>query len=642
MMRSAFNVFSAKNIFILFFIATTNCFCAEVLRAQATFKVRTETGEWDVFSASQSLSHITSRLNGKKILLDADFHNGVYQSVIDGLQVTTHFTVVENKWVQQAVSVFNPGKDTLHINSFEPFITTCDSALNGSRVADLRIMWESATYEVGRDKDHDSYYYAALYSDKNRTGPAWMITYLPPQLWTSMIKKEGNSLSGFVNFRGRTFPVAPGETVTFDPILFSAAYNVINGWIAIGKMYKPAMATAEFVNHSGFNTWDFYRGAVSSKELRPVLDTLHAFNVVHQAKLQNFILDDGWFPQRGTWEFDLKKFPEGEKGWVKTVNKAGMKPGVWIAPFWSNKHIIDKYHMTVQEEVPDHVIRYRVDPSDPNVKKYVIDRFRELSRSGYKYFKIDFLALAYTDKPYKYSKFPPERVIREFLTDIRAAIGKDAFLLGCSTVIAPCAEICDGARIMADITENWNVTKGIYLRIAHRYWMNGHLFNTDPDFFVGRGPETLKEGAFPGYALESGDRQYEGFNYIKAKTWAAMCFAIGGHFNWADNPGGVKKEISDLAATLALYGPGNPGIPLDLMDTDQPTKWLRTSNGKKYIILINTADKPIEVTVKSSEVAELSKAALLKDIFTPEQIHHRGGDLKVSLGAYDSRCFLVR
>lgn len=612
------------------------------LKAQTTFKVKTATGEWGVQSAFQNLPHITSQLNGKNILLNAGLHGDSYCSTIDGLDVTARFKVIDGKWVQASVSVFNPTRDTLHIISFEPLITSSDKALKGATGDDLRMMWESATYEVGRDKNHDSYYYAALYSDKDRMGPVWMITYQPPQLWSSMIKKNGNDITGYLNFRGRKFPVDPGETITFDPILLSAEFNAMDGWQAIGKMYTPSMPIAQAVNHSGFNTWDFYRGAISTKQLKPILDSLHNFNQTNDVKLQNFILDDGWFKQRGSWEFDLSKFPEGEKGWAKIVTDAGMRPGVWISPFWSNKDMVDKYHMAVQEEVPDHVIRYRVDPSDPNVRRYVIERFSELRQSGYKYFKIDFLALAYTDRPYKFSKFPPERVIREFLAEIKKAIGKDAFLLGCGTVIAPCAGICDGARIMADITENWNVTKDIYLRIAYRYWMNGALFNTDPDFFVGRGPETLKPGAFPGYALEAGDRQYEGFNYTKAKTWATMCFALGGHFNWADNPGGVKPGIANLAATLAQYGPGKPGVPLDLMDTDQPTKWLRVNNGKKYIILINTANKPITITVKTSEVASLNGNVLLKDIFLNEQLLHSAGNLQVTLNAYDSKCLLIQ
>lgn len=610
--------------------------------AQTSFKVHTGNGYWSVTSAGQNLSKIASQLNGKNILINAATKGNGFNTTVDGLKVNAQFKVKDGKWVQLGVSIFNPTSDTIFITSFEPLITKCDKALKGSVSDDQQIMWESATYEVGRAKNHESHYYAALYSDKERMGAAWMIAYNPPQLWTSMIKKDENYLTAFVNFRGRKFPVYPGETITFDPLLLSAAFNAMDGWQAIGKMYKPSMPVAQAVQHSGFNTWDFYRCEISTKELKPVLNSLKTFNNTYPAKLRYFTLDDGWFAQRGSWEFDLKKFPEGEKGWAKIVNDAGMQPGVWISPFWSNKEMVDKFNMEVQEEVPGHVIRYRVDPSDPNVRKYVIERFRELSKPGYKYFKIDFLALAYTDRPYKYSKFPPERVIREFLIEIKKAIGNDAFLLGCSTVMAPCAMVCDGAKIMADITENWNVTKGIYLRIAYRYWMNGTLFNTDPDFFVGRGPETLKDSAFPGYALESGDRQYEGFSYTKAKTWAAMCFALGGHANWADQPAGVKKEIWDLMATLAKYGPGKPGIPLDLMDTEQPTKWLRIDNGCKYIIVINTDDKPINVMVKVSEVKELANKHLLKDIFTGEQIDHAGGNLKIQLKAYDSKCLLIK
>lgn len=286
------------------------------------------------------------------------------------------------------MSVFNPTLDTLHITSFEPLKTDCRLALKSAENEDLHMTWESATYEVGRDKDHESFYYASLYDDKNRMAIAWMIIYKPPQLWTSMIKKEGTTLTGFVNFRGRKLPVDPGETITFDPILLSAEFNAINGWQAIGKMYQPTKLSLEAVKNSGFNTWDFFRGEISSIQLKPVLNSLATFNKTYPVGLHYFTSDDGWFAQRGSWEFDLKKFPEGENGWAKIVNNAGMEPGVWISPFWSNKDMVDKFHMTVQEEVPDHVIRYRVDPSDPNVRKYVIERFRELRKSGYKFSRL--------------------------------------------------------------------------------------------------------------------------------------------------------------------------------------------------------------------------------------------------------------
>ena len=227
------------------------------LYSQTTFKVDAAKGEWNVFSGSQSLVHISSHLNGKNILLNTKRDTAGLRTTIDGLDVYTQVKVINGKWVQLAVSVTNHTTDTLAITSFEPLSVNCNAALKGSGGADLRMMWESATYEVGRAKDGESYYYTALYSDKNRMGPAWMITYHPPQLWTSMIKKKGDSLIAYVNFRDRKFPVDPGETIAFDPILLSAEFNAMEGWQAIGKMYTPAMPAAKVVEHSGFNTWDF-------------------------------------------------------------------------------------------------------------------------------------------------------------------------------------------------------------------------------------------------------------------------------------------------------------------------------------------------------------------------------------------------
>jgi hypothetical protein len=57
--------------------------------------------------------------------------------------------------------------------------------------------------------------------------------------------------------------------------------------------------------------------------------------------------------------------------------------------------------------------------------------------------------------------------------------------------------------------------------------------------------------------------------------------------------------------------------------------------------LINVSDKPITVRVSEKEMKDLHNEILLSDIFSQEQIRHRGGDLEVKLNAYDSRCFIV-
>ena len=111
--------------------------------------------------------------------------------------------------------------------------------------------------------------------------------------------------------------------------------------------------------------------------------------------------------------------------------------------------------------------------------------------------------------------------------------------------------------------------------------------------------------------------------------------------NWADQPDGVKKDIWGLVAILAEYGPGRPGVPLDLMDTEQPTKWRRQVIGREYVVLINTSDKPINVVVSVEEIPQLAATRELADLFTNQQFTHPGGPLNITLNAYDSACLSI-
>ncbi|MBA4167791.1 MAG: hypothetical protein H0X41_09660, partial [Chitinophagaceae bacterium] len=121
--------------------------CPCLLIAQTTFKVSAGKGYWSVSSHSQYLSHITSQLNGKNILSGAVPSSSGFHTKVDGLDVISQLTVKDNKWVQLAVSVRNHTPDTLYIDSFEPLLVNCAKALKGSETDDLKLMWESATYE---------------------------------------------------------------------------------------------------------------------------------------------------------------------------------------------------------------------------------------------------------------------------------------------------------------------------------------------------------------------------------------------------------------------------------------------------------------------------------------------------------------
>jgi len=609
--------------------------------ASATFQVDTNQGCWSIASGGNSLTNLSIRLDGEPLLDGATESGAAWQKTVKGLRVSCAFKVISNAWVEVRVGIINPGNQPVNISSLEYFSTDCSHALAGIAPEALRFYHEHALYGADRSVDGEAHYTSVLYGAQN--GSAWVIAYRPPQLWTSMISKRGTRLRSFVDFYGRPFPLAPGESVEFDPLLLSAEFKATQGLLAYGQFYQSRISPQAATGHGGFNTWDYYRGEIGAQRLTSTLDALSAWNQERHL-LKYFILDDGWAPDRGDWRFNLKKFPQGQTGWATQVEKVGMIPGVWLSPFWGNKQVIQEKGLTLYRDDPQVAFRYQLDPSCPKVREYVFERCRDLRRSGYRYFKLDFLNIAfdhYREKPFAYSKFPPERVVRDFLLGIREAVGNDSFLLGCSTTIAPCAGVCDGARLYSDITENWDVATKIYRMLCHRFWMNGTLFLADPDFFVGRGPNLLLPGASPGFALETGARQYQGFDARLAHSWACMIFALGGQVVWGDEPRAVKPEVWHLLEVLLREAPGQPGVPLDWTSESLCTKWVRRNAGQVYVILINASREPRVITVGKAEVHELEQATAATEIFTGEKIALKTGEIQVSLPAGASLCYRI-
>ena len=77
------------------------------------------------------------------------------------------------------------------------------------------------------------------------------------------------------------------------------------------------------------------------------------------------------------------------------------------------------------------------------------------------------------------------------------------------------------------------------------------------------------------------------------------------------------------------------------MDTEQPNKWHRQANGREYVVLINTSEKPVQINVSVAEVPQLAAKRTLADLFTNQQFMHLGGPLKLTLDAYDSACLSI-
>ena len=82
------------------------------------------------------------------------------------------------------------------------------------------------------------------------------------------------------------------------------------------KREKPAFV---------YNTWNPFRTNVNEELVRELARAAAACGV------EEFIIDDGWQTNRGDWEIDTQKFPNGLKPVFDYIRSLGMKPGLWIS-----------------------------------------------------------------------------------------------------------------------------------------------------------------------------------------------------------------------------------------------------------------------------------------------------------------------
>lgn len=129
--------------------------------------------------------------------------------------------------------------------------------------------------------------------------------------------------------------VAPGAQLVSEPLYLSVAESdPLEGLERFGQ----AMAAANnvrrpkpFLPH-GWDSWSTeYRTDINEEK---VLENL-AF-VAAQLKpygWNHFALDDGWQTNRGDWDVNLQRFPNGLRAITDRIHAQGMTAGIWIAPF---------------------------------------------------------------------------------------------------------------------------------------------------------------------------------------------------------------------------------------------------------------------------------------------------------------------
>jgi len=179
-------------------------------------------------------------------------------------------------------------------------------------------------------------------------------------------------------------------------------------------------------------------------------------------------LDDGWMPRWQRWGDWIANefFADGLHALATRVHRHRLEMGIWLAPF----HVAGDSQLAAAH--PEWLLQasggsplvdprlnraYHVlDPTHPDVARFLGDLFRGLRKDGFTYFKLDFLYGA----AYEAIRHDPEvtgtQALRLGLKQIADAVNppgkpEKAFILACGAPLMPVVGLVHGARTGGDV-----------------------------------------------------------------------------------------------------------------------------------------------------------------------------------------------
>ena len=318
-------------------------------------------------------------------------------------------------------------------------------------------------------------------------------------------------------------PGAAAETSTIQALTGTEPLVLLE---KVGAQWAKARKLPLKPVKTGWNSWDYYAGAVTAKNMR---DNQACATRKLGGRVDYFVIDEGWEPRWGAWTANWK-FPAGTRGFCREVKAKGGKPGIWTAPLLVNTYL------ELFRDHPDWFLRDRagqiaqraysygpmafLDITHPAVEKWLFATFARLRKDGFAYFKVDFTQEILAADRWHDRTVPRGELLRRAFAVIRRAIGNDAYLLACGAPFETVAGIVDAARVTGDIHHFWSHVLANAGSIAARWWTHRQLWNIDPDFFIVRSRETCTL-----------DRLFRPYTVQPMKTGTGGCWMSGREMN---------------------------------------------------------------------------------------------------------------
>ncbi|OGV74154.1 MAG: hypothetical protein A3K19_21000 [Lentisphaerae bacterium RIFOXYB12_FULL_65_16] len=374
---------------------------------------------------------------------------------------------------------------------------------------------------------------------------------------------------------------------------------------ALQPFARPASFPA-----TGWNTWDYYGGAITMADVRRELSALRS--CVFGDSLKYAVLDMGWECGWGDWQPN-RKFAATLRGVARMIESSGFVPGVWTAPLLCDmftplaRHRQDLFARTAANHPVVVGGKAVLDFTLPEVQELLAKWFGKMRDAGFRLFKIDYIYTSYIDAMQRLSDPTTGKAeaIRRGLKTIRAAIGEDSHLINCGAPAECAIGIADSARVSTDIHTFWGHVKHNALQVAASIWQNGRIWTIDPDFALIR-CDTTSVDPYPNYLYTPRPLTPDGGFWMagheasrtELQTWLSIVRLTGGNLFLADSICRLtRKGIDDLKL---LFPPlRRSATPLDLFLNPVPRFWyLPPTDGERgWLGVFNWDDEAAPLVV---------------------------------------------
>ena len=288
--------------------------------------------------------------------------------------------------------------------------------------------------------------------------------------------------------------IAPGETWQLEDLVVASGPDRdellarLAYWIERNHPHRPWPSPPR-----GWCSWYCFGPDVTAKNVTDNLEVIK--NELPQ--LEYVQIDDGYQPVMGDWLETGKAFGGDVKSVIAEIEKRGLKPALWVAPFIASKD------SKLFQEHPDWFVQdddgkplrsdkvgfggwrqgpwYCLDGTNPHAQEHLSSLFKTLREEwGVEYFKLDANYWGAIRGKHFDPKATRIEAYREGMSAVRAG-ARDAFLLGCNHPIWASLGLIDGSRSSMDIERTWESIARTGKQNLLRSWQNGRLWWNDPD-----------------------------------------------------------------------------------------------------------------------------------------------------------------